>query len=119
MIKIKRIYEPASKEDGFRILIDRLWPRGMKKETAAIQLWLKDVAPSASLRKWFDHQPQKWEVFKKSYLEELASNKAVKEIITAHESHPVVTLLYAAHDMQYNHALVLDGFLRRELGLAD
>ncbi|SMD18360.1 DUF488 domain-containing protein [Pedobacter nyackensis] len=119
MIKIKRIYEPTSKEDGFRILIDRLWPRGMTKENAAIQLWLKEVAPSTSLRKWFDHQPQKWEVFKKKYLEELASNIAVKEIITAQESHPVVTLLYAAHDEQYNHALVLDGFLRRELGLAN
>jgi uncharacterized protein YeaO (DUF488 family) len=119
MIKIKRIYEPALKEDGFRILIDRLWPRGMNKENAAIQRWLKEVAPSAPLRKWFDHQPEKWEVFKKSYMDELASNKAVKEIITAHESHPVVTLLYAAHDVQHNHALVLEDFLKKELGLAD
>ncbi|WEK21565.1 MAG: DUF488 domain-containing protein [Candidatus Pedobacter colombiensis] len=116
MIKIKRIYEPASKGDGFRILVDRLWPRGMKKEDANIQLWLKEISPSTELRKWFDHQPQKWEVFKKGYMEELATNKAVKELLKVYETQPDITLLYAAHDQQYNHALVLLDFLKREIG---
>jgi len=119
MIKIKRVYEPTSKDDGFRILVDRLWPRGLKKEDAHIQLWLKEVSPSTELRKWFDHQPQKWEVFKKSYLEELTTNKAVKELLKVCESQPMVTMLYAAHDQQYNHAVVLLEFLKREIGLAD
>ena len=119
MIKIKRIYEPTSKEDGFRILVDRLWPRGLKKEDAHIELWLKEVAPSVELRKWFDHQPQKWEIFKKNYLEELATNKGVKEILKIYEAQPMVTLLYAAQDQQYNHALVLLEFLKREIGSAD
>ncbi|SDK51198.1 Uncharacterized conserved protein YeaO, DUF488 family [Pedobacter sp. ok626] len=115
MIKIKRVYEPISKDDGFRILVDRLWPRGLKKEDAHIQLWLKEVSPSTELRKWFDHQPQKWEVFKKNYLEELATNKATKELLNVHETKPTITLLYAAHDQQYNHALVLLEFLKREM----
>jgi len=115
MIKIKRVYEPTSKDDGFRILVDRLWPRGLKKEDAHIQLWLKEVSPSTELRKWFDHQPQKWEVFKKNYLEELATNKATKELLNVYENEPTITLLYAAHDQQYNHALVLLEFLKREM----
>ncbi|TKC56194.1 DUF488 domain-containing protein [Pedobacter hiemivivus] len=119
MIKMKRIYEPASKDDGFRILVDRLWPRGLKKEDAHIQLWLKEVSPSTELRKWFDHQPQKWEIFKKNYLEELATNKGVKELLKIKETQPIITLLYAAHDQQYNHASVLLEFLKREIGEAD
>ena len=115
MIKIKRVYEPTSKDDGFRILVDRLWPRGLKKEDAHIQLWLKEVSPSTELRKWFDHQPQKWEVFKKNYLEGLATNKATKELLNVYENEPTITLLYAAHDQQYNHALVLLEFLKREM----
>lgn len=116
MIKIKRVYEPTSKDDGFRILVDRLWPRGLKKEDAHIQLWLKEVSPSTELRKWFDHQPQKWEVFKKNYLEELETNKAVKELLNVYKSESTITLLYAAHDQQYNHALVLLEFLKTEVG---
>lgn len=115
MIKIKRIYDPASKDDGFRVLVDRLWPRGLKKEDAHIELWLKEVSPSTELRKWFDHQPQKWKVFKKSYLEQLVTNKAVKELLKVHATQPVITLLYAAHDQQYNHATVLLEFLKREV----
>lgn len=115
MIKIKRIYESSSKDDGFRVLVDRLWPRGLKKEDANIDLWLKDIAPSTTLRKWFDHQPEKWVVFKNNYLEELATNKAVKVLMQAYQRYHNITLIYAAHDQKYNHALVLHIFLKKEL----
>ncbi|MFT3945829.1 MAG: DUF488 domain-containing protein [Agriterribacter sp.] len=112
MIKIKRIYDPVDKNDGYRVLIDRLWPRGVKKEDAYVDLWLKEIAPSAVLRKWFNHEPEKWDVFRKKYYLELKGNTAVKEIKQVIKDHTITTLLYAAKNEDYNHAIVLAAYLR-------
>ena len=114
-VQIKRIYEPAEKEDGKRILIDRLWPRGVKKESAGLDEWMKAVAPSVALRKWFDHDPAKWETFSLQYTLELKQNKAVNDLIELVKHSGAVTLLYAAHDAQHNHALILQRFLTEAL----
>lgn len=111
-INIKRIYEPPSGEDGYRVLVDRLWPRGIKKELAAIDEWAKDLAPSPELRKWFDHDPQHWPTFQKHYKEELKTNEAVKTFVRTHAGKKVITLLYAAKSEEYNHALVLQDYLK-------
>jgi uncharacterized protein YeaO (DUF488 family) len=114
MIRIKRIYEQAAEEDGFRILVDRLWPRGVKKETAKIDLWLKEVAPSNELRKWFAHDPARWEEFKKKYVKELAAKQPLlKEIRRMEREKGTVTLLYSARDMEYNNAVALRVFLEK------
>ena len=110
-IRIKRIYEPASESDGYRVLVDRLWPRGMKKEAAHFHLWEKEAAPSEQLRKWFAHDPAKWEGFKKKYLAELENSEAVGRLAADLRSHQTVTLLYAAHDEQHNNAVVLQEYL--------
>lgn len=112
MIKIKRIYEPVDKADGYRVLVDRLWPRGIKKETAGIELWLKEIAPSTELRKWFNHDPEKWESFRKKYYAELKGNPAVKEMKAVLKKHTVTTLLYSAKNEDYNQAIVLAEYLR-------
>lgn len=108
MVKIKRIYEQSSKEDGFRILIDRLWPRGISKEKAQIDLWYKDIAPSNKLRKWFAHDPAKWDEFQKKYKAEVSLQKdklaELKELIKKKDT---VTLLYSASDREHNNAVVL------------
>lgn len=108
MLKIKRIYEGYDKSDGFRILVDRLWPRGVTKADAHIDLWLKDIAPSAELRKWFNHDPAKWTEFKKRYKNELQKNteivREVKRLVGKYEE---VTLVYAAKDALHNDAVVL------------
>ena len=109
--KIKRIYEPADKTDGRRILVDRLWPRGVKKENAMLSAWLKDIAPSVKLRQWFDHDPAKWNEFQLRYSLELKQNAAVMDLLHSSDKDEVVTLLYAAHDTQHTHALVLQLFL--------
>ncbi len=110
-VKIKRVYEKPDKEDGVRILVDRLWPRGLTKEKAGADLWLKDIAPSTELRKWFDHDPEKWGEFKKRYLSELQENKdAVSQLKEQIRKHPV-TLLYGAKDEEHNEALVLKNYL--------
>lgn len=80
-VKLKRVYDPPEKGDGFRILVDRLWPRGLSKEKAKVDLWLKEIAPSNCLRKWFGHDPEKWDVFRKKYREELAAKKALPDEI--------------------------------------
>lgn len=110
-LRIKRIYEPAAPDDGARILIDRLWPRGVSKKTAHLTLWLKDVAPSTTLRKWFAHDPARWAEFRKRYRMELKANEAAEHLSDYLKSGPV-TLLYAAHDPAHNHALVLADYLR-------
>ena len=110
-VLIKRIYEPAEKSDGFRILIDRLWPRGVKKEEAKIDVWLKEIVPSSELRKWFKHDPKKWNAFIKKYKDELQESPALQELRGLIEKHKTITLLYAAHDMQHNNALVLKDFI--------
>jgi uncharacterized protein YeaO (DUF488 family) len=106
-LNLKRIYEPPEKKDGYRILVDRLWPRGFTKEKAAIDLWLKDIAPSTELRKWFDHDPEKWKEFQKKYRTELKENKEAVNIIKEHLKKGNVTLLYAAKDEVHNEAQVI------------
>jgi len=113
-IRIKRIYEPASKSDGMRILIDRIWPRGMTKDDARVDLWLKDVAPTTALRRWFDHRPERWADFSRRYVAELAENEAVDELREALKTRKPITLLYAARDEEHNHALVLARYLTRK-----
>ena len=106
-IKIKRVYEKPSKEDGFRILVDRLWPRGLTKEKASVDLWLKEISPSTMLRKWFGHDPVKWNEFRKRYLLELDQNKEQVNILNEHLKNGTVTLLYGTKDQEHNEAVVL------------
>jgi uncharacterized protein YeaO (DUF488 family) len=107
MIKIKRIYDPASPTDGKRILIDRLWPRGLKKEEAAVDEWLKEIAPSSELRKWFSHDPVKWGEFARRYREELQGKAELIEKFRREARKGTVTILYSAKDVQHNNAVVL------------
>lgn len=112
-ITIKRVYEAPSPSDGKRILVDRLWPRGLTKEEAGIDLWLKDIAPSTELREWFGHDPEKWPEFEKRYREELATNtEAVAELHEAVKAGPA-TLLYGAKDEAHNNAVVIKDFLEK------
>lgn len=111
-LQIKRIYEPPAKDDGARVLVDRLWPRGVRKQDAALTLWLKDVAPTPELRKWFDHDPVRFEEFSRRYSAELAHNTAIEQLDELLHAGPV-TLLYAAHDPTCNHALILEAYLRK------
>ncbi|MCF7982532.1 MAG: DUF488 domain-containing protein [Pseudomonadales bacterium] len=106
-IKIKRAYEKPDKEDGIRILVDRLWPRGLTKEKANIDIWLKDIAPSTELRKWFGHDPKKWNEFKKRYQSELKEHEESVSILKAQLKKGTVTLVYAAKDEEHNEALYL------------
>jgi uncharacterized protein YeaO (DUF488 family) len=106
-VTFKRIYESPAPQDGYRILIDRLWPRGIKKDSAKIDKWLKEIAPSHELRKWFDHDPAKWAVFQNKYLLELKKNVAWAELRHLAEQHKVVTLLFAAKDEKHNHVIIL------------
>jgi uncharacterized protein YeaO (DUF488 family) len=110
-VNVKRIYEPAAEADGYRILVDRLWPRGIKKEDADIDLWLKEVAPSTELRTWFHSGKGNFAEFKKKYLAELKENPALKELKSATKEHKKVTLLYGSKDEEHNHALILKGKL--------
>ena|ERR1700761_6395165 len=111
-IKVKRIYDGYSNDDGYRILIDRLWPRGIKKEDAHIDIWLKEVALSTELRKWYNHEHEKQSAFIKKYKDELKGNEAYNELLDLIEKHQFATLLYAAKDEEYNHALVLQQFIK-------
>lgn len=113
-IQIKRIYEPAETSDGTRILVDRLWPRGIKKELAKVDEWMKEVAPSTALRKWIHQDPTKWQEFKAKYMLELNENEAIKHLQGIINKSNVVTLLYAAHDEEQNHALVLLEFIKQQ-----
>ncbi|HEU5004523.1 MAG TPA: DUF488 domain-containing protein [Candidatus Saccharimonadales bacterium] len=113
MIAIKRVYEVKSKDDGYRVLVDRLWPRGVSKEKAALDLWMKDVAPSDGLRKWFNHDPAKWEEFEKRYKEELKNNDdLLEQLKNLEKEHKKLTLLYSAHDEEHNQAIVLADVLK-------
>ena len=106
-LKIKRVYEKPAKGDGKRVLVDRLWPRGLTKEKASIDLWLKEIAPTTELRKWFDHDPDKWKEFKKRYEQELKKNKEQVSLLQEQVKRGVVTLVYGAKDEMHNEALVL------------
>jgi uncharacterized protein YeaO (DUF488 family) len=112
-IKLKRAYEHASPEDGTRILVDRLWPRGLSKEAAAIDHWLKDVAPSTELRKWFGHDPARWDEFRRRYMAELRQHAEPLGEIRKLARRGPITLVYAAHDELHNDAVVLRAVLTR------
>jgi uncharacterized protein YeaO (DUF488 family) len=111
MIRIKRTYEPPSRGDGRRILVERLWPRGMKRESLRADAWMKEVAPSTELRKWFDHRVERWEKFRKRYRDELDGNPGAWEPILEEARGGTVTLLYSAHDTVRNGAAVLCEYL--------
>jgi uncharacterized protein YeaO (DUF488 family) len=110
--QIKRVYEPAKASDGIRVLVDRLWPRGVKKTTARLDYWMKDVAPSPRLRLWFGHRPERFAEFGKRYKKELNGNPELAELRKLGRG-ALVTLLYGARDPQVNHALVLQSVLRK------
>jgi uncharacterized protein YeaO (DUF488 family) len=110
-IRIKRVYLQAEDEDGVRILVDRLWPRGLTKEEAAVDLWLKELAPSTALRQWFDHEPDKWEEFKHRYLRELKEKDEQLHLVQQAAQKGSVTLVYGAKDTAHNNAVVLQEFL--------
>ena len=113
MLKVKRIYDSPEKADGFRVLVDRLWPRGLSKERAHLDLWLKEIAPSDALRKWFHHEPARWTEFVAKYRKELASQKGlVQQLRKLEADHGDVTLLYSAHDSAHNQAVVLRQFVK-------
>ncbi len=113
-IKCKRVYEKADKLDGIRILVDRLWPRGMTKEKANVDLWLKELAPSTELRKWFGHKPEKWEEFRIRYLLELKEKEEQIALIKEKLNQSDVTILYGAKDESHNEAIVLMEKIREE-----
>lgn len=113
MIKLKRIYEAESPDDGERVLVDRLWPRGVSKDRADLGLWLKEIAPTTELRKWFNHDPKKWLEFQKRYKKELEKNPAVAELKGLVKKNKVVTLLYGARDTDHNEAVVIKDFLEK------
>ena len=115
-IAIKRAYEPASKLDGRRFLVDRLWPRGIKKEKLKMTAWCKDAAPSSGLRTWFGHDPKKWDLFRERYIKELRANRQALQPLLAAAPKGPLTLLYGAKDPVHNHALVLKRFLEKERG---
>ena len=110
-IRIKRVYEKREKGDGKRILVDRLWPRGLTKEKADIDLWLKEIAPSTALRKWFGHDPGKWQQFQKKYQDELKNNNEQVALLMEQAKTGVITLVYGARDQEHNEALVLKDWL--------
>jgi uncharacterized protein YeaO (DUF488 family) len=112
-LQVKRIYEPAATDDGARILVDRIWPRGVTKSAAALTLWLKDIAPSNSLRKWFGHDPERWMEFSSRYRKELDANGAPVAHLRAFLKEGPVTLLYGAHDAAHNQAIVLADYIRK------
>lgn len=111
MIKLKRVYELPSRQDGLRVLVDRLWPRGLSKERAKIDLWLKDVAPSTELRKWFAHDPDKWKEFQARYRAELRGKQEAIVLLAEKSKQQIVTLLYGARDEEHNEAQVLKRIL--------
>jgi uncharacterized protein YeaO (DUF488 family) len=110
-IRVKRAFEPPSGEDGLRVLVDRLWPRGLRKADAAIDVWLKDLAPSAKLRVWFGHEPARWDEFRRRYLAELSSKTALLDEIRRRAADRRLTLIYAAKDEARNQAVVLRDLL--------
>ncbi len=111
MIYVKRVYDEPSKSDGLRILVDRLWPRGLTKEKAKVNLWLKDIAPSDQLRKWYSHDPNKWGEFRKRYFTELAGKEELTSLILEKERKGKVTLLYGKKEEKFNNAWALMEYL--------
>jgi len=115
MIKVQRIYGQPGKGDGFRVLVDRLWPRGLKKQDVTVDLWLKDVAPSNELRKWFAHDPQKWDEFQQKYFTELDSMGDPVAVLISKAREGDMTLLYSAKDEEFNNAVALKKYLEDKM----
>lgn len=114
-LQVKRVYEPPSTDDGIRVLVDRLWPRGLTKATAAVDLWLKDVAPSVALRRWFNHDPNRWTEFTHRYAAELDRKKAAIAALAGAVRHGRVTLVFGARDERHNNAVALYSYLTGNL----
>jgi uncharacterized protein YeaO (DUF488 family) len=114
-LAVKRAYEPAAPDDGYRVLVDRLWPRGLKKETAALDLWIKELAPSTELRQWFGHEPSRWEAFRHRYASELDAAAEYWRPLLARAARRRVTLVYSAHDDEHNNAVALKTYLETYL----
>jgi uncharacterized protein YeaO (DUF488 family) len=112
-VKLKRAYEPSADEDGIRILIDRLWPRGISKKNAALDQWMKEIAPSTALRKWFGHDPARWDEFRRRYAEELHQNAGLLDQLRSFARQGPIPLVYSAHDELHNDAVVLRDLLIR------
>lgn len=113
MIEIKRIYDEPDKGDGFRILMDRLWPRGLRKDQVKVDLWMKEIAPSNELRKWFGHDPEKWAEFKRRYFGELKNEKELLDLIRDKSKKGKVVLLYGAKEERFNNAVALKEYVER------
>jgi len=117
-VQLKRVYDAVAPDDGYRVLVDRLWPRGVSKEKAHLDLWLKDAAPSPELRTEWHHHPEHWDEFSAAYRAELATNPAVETLGDLAAEHPRVTLLYAAHDPERNHVVILRDVLKQRFSVA-
>ncbi|HEY3854041.1 MAG TPA: DUF488 domain-containing protein [Verrucomicrobiae bacterium] len=115
MIQVKRVYEPVAKTDGKRFLVDRLWPRGVKKEALHLEAWLKESAPSDNLRRWFKHEPAKWKEFQKRYRGELTKHPQHFQLLIEAATNGSLTLLFGAHDTEHNNAVVLRDFLNEQI----
>jgi uncharacterized protein YeaO (DUF488 family) len=115
MIRTKRVYETVAKEDGARFLVERLWPRGLRKEAVPMVAWCKNVAPSAKLRQWFDHDPAKWQEFQRRYRDELNDNHAAWQPLLEAAKNGDISLLYSAHDQEHNSALLLKSYLEEKM----
>ena len=115
MLKVKRVYETATAEDGTRLLVERLWPRGMKKEALHMDAWLKEASPSPELRSWFNHDPAKWDEFQRRYRAELNANPQAWQPIANAARKGTVTLLYSAHDVEHNSAVLLKDFIEKHM----
>ncbi|MCL4381548.1 DUF488 family protein [Candidatus Marsarchaeota archaeon] len=118
-LKLKRVYEKTEVTDGERILVDRFWPRGIRRSSANIDIWMKGVAPSNELRKWFSHEQSRWEGFKKRYNKELENNKAFEKLIKFIKDNDTVTLLYSTKDTKHNNAVVLLEAIKKRLKEAE
>jgi uncharacterized protein YeaO (DUF488 family) len=118
MVKLKRVRDPAGRSDGYRVLVERLWPRGVRKESLAMDEWAKDIAPSTSLRKWFGHDPERWVEFRRRYRSELSGGAAAAALaqLAARAARETVTLLFSSHDAEHNNAVVLKDELERRAG---
>jgi len=114
-IHIKRVYEEAAPTDGYRVLVDRLWPRGVKKEDAKLDLWAKDIAPTTQLRQWFHHEAPKWSDFKAKYHTELSQSPHFSQFLSELKKHQTITFLIAANNEQHNHALALKDFVEEKM----
>ena len=116
MLKLKRAYEPVAPSDGTRVLVERLWPRGLSKSVLHVDTWLKDVGPSTTLRKWFSHDPRKWATFRERYFRELDSKPALWRPLMTAARRRTVTLVYSSRDAEHNNAVALKDYLNRKIG---